>query len=413
MRDVNLDCEPTIVIGRASFGREARLPGRDWILLPLLSLLTISLLMVSLEILGRLTFHTSYGGPAPCIIRDPSMGLRGIPNSVCWEKEAESQPVEYRFNGCGHRTGVECGSKAPGTYRIVMTGSSFAMGSLVQQEGTFAALLPAELSRQTGRKIELYNEGLSWRTPLNVSLGFNDVLKAQPDVILWILTPWDMDGVVGLGLGSSSSTEAGMSRNTRDRVKKAFREKSLPKALPEILGAIHERWSDSDFGTVTQHYLYQSQSEYVKLFLTGQHVEFLKSESNSQWQTSIEKFNGYAADIEGRAKSAGVPLVAVLVPNRAQATMISMGEWPAGYDPYKLDNELRSIITRHGGIYIDILPDFRAVPNPEQYYYPIDGHPNPEGHAIISQLLAKELTGGAVQALSVAAHPQAVQVQSR
>jgi hypothetical protein len=96
----------------------------------------------------------------------------------------------------------------------------------------------------------------------------------------------------------------------------------------------------------------------------------------------------------------------VLLPNRAQAAMISMGEWPAGYDPYKLDAELRSIVTSHGGIYIDILPDFRAIPNPEQHYLPVDSHPDAGGHAIIAAMLAKELTGGAVPALKVPAQNQ-------
>jgi hypothetical protein len=79
--------------------------------------------------------------------------------------------------------------------------------------------------------------------------------------------------------------------------------------------------------------------------------------------------------------------------------MISVGEWPADYDPYKLDEEVRAIIESHGGIYIDILPDFRAVPNPERHYFPVDGHPDAAGHAMIAGMLAKELTSGAVPAL--------------
>jgi hypothetical protein len=93
--------------------------------------------------------------------------------------------------------------------------------------------------------------------------------------------------------------------------------------------------------------------------------------------------------------------------------MISMGEWPAGYDPYKLDEELRSIITSHGGIYIDILPDLRNIPNPEQHYFPVDNHPDADGDAMISGMLAKELTGGAIPARKAATLPQAAQEQSR
>ena len=133
----------------------------------------------------------------------------------------------------------------------------------------------------------------------------------------------------------------------------------------------------------------------------GHEAEYLRVEPSEPWKERLKLFESFAADIEGRAKVAGVPLVAVLLPYRAQVAMISVGKWPAGYDPYKLDEELRSIIVSHGGSYVDILPDFRGIPDPEQYYYPVDGHPNAEGHRIISGLLAKALTSGAVPSLSV------------
>jgi hypothetical protein len=67
--------------------------------------------------------------------------------------------------------------------------------------------------------------------------------------------------------------------------------------------------------------------------------------------------------------------------------------------PYKLDDELRAVIVPHGGTYVDILPDYRNMPNPEQYYFPVDHHRDAEGHGIIVSLLAKEISGGAVPAL--------------
>ena len=140
---------------------------------------------------------------------------------------------------------------------------------------------------------------------------------------------------------------------------------------------------------------------------------FLRASLDSKWQYRLEKFNSYVAEIEERARIAGVPLVAALVPNRAQAAMISMGEWPVGFDPYRLNHELRSIITSHGGTYLDILPDFRTIPNPERYYYPVDGHPDSGGHAIIAGFLAKKLSGGAVPELRAAVQPQAALEKGR
>jgi hypothetical protein len=156
------------------------------------------------------------------------------------------------------------------------------------------------------------------------------------------------------------------------------------------------------------HYLYLSQHQYLTAYLAQSDSEagFLKLQPSAVWQDRLRQFDGVAAEIEGRARAAGVPLVAVFVPNRAQAAMISLGEWPSQYDPYKIGNEVGTIIAAHGGTYVDILPDFRTVPNPEKYYLPIDGHPTAQGQALISTLLARELTSGAVPALQAVKQSQ-------
>ena len=78
------------------------------------------------------------------------------------------------------------------TYRIVMTGSSMAMGERVPLEKTFASLLPKELSARTGRSVELYNEAMAYGFARNTALRFSDVLAAKPDLILWAITPMDV-----------------------------------------------------------------------------------------------------------------------------------------------------------------------------------------------------------------------------
>jgi hypothetical protein len=142
-------------------------------------------------------------------------------------------------------------------------------------------------------------------------------------------------------------------------------------------------------------------------------VGYLKSELSAEWQKRLNEFDSNFAKIEAQARDAGVPLVVVLMPGRAHAAMISMGEWPGGFDPYKLDEELRAIITSHGGTYIDVLPDIRIVPNPELGYFPVEGHANARGNAMLSELLAKELTRGTVPALRAADQPQTAVEQHR
>ncbi len=142
-----------------------KLPKRDWFLLPALGLLTILILIASTELISRREFPKLNTMGEDCMVFDDNAtGARAIPNSECRDKLPDTELSEYHFNRCGHRTQIECGVKREGTYQIVMLGSSFATGMRVPVEKTFATLLPEELSRRTGRSIQLYNEGMPWRT---------------------------------------------------------------------------------------------------------------------------------------------------------------------------------------------------------------------------------------------------------
>ena len=395
---------------------EAKLPRRDWFLLPLISLATICLLAVLTDFVSRVEFGEGNGktGFSDCMVSDPTTGVRAIPNIVCWERGYEGELTEYRFNSCGYRADFECGPKAPGTYRIVMIGSSFVMGDRVASNKTLATLLPAELSRQTRRKIELYNEGMLWGTPHSVSLRFDKVLATQPDMILWPIGPWDIQNAsVVLPYSKSSfdkkDAQQLSSMSFADRIRFSIGSFTRDKVPPSVSADV------ARIRLALQHFLYESQSQYVKSYLLSgaDQTEFLQAQPDAEWKAQMEKLDGYAADMENRSRAAGVTFVVALIPNRAQAAMLSMGEWPAGYDPYRLDDELRTIVSSHGGTYVDILPGFRDIPNPEQYYLPVDGHQDARGHAIISGLLANALTGGAVPALKAANQPRAGSAKDR
>jgi hypothetical protein len=391
---------------------EVKLPRRDWFLLPMLSLITICLVIVSVMTIANRRFHVPISTLAGCfIMNDRSTGIRAIPNTTCSEQLPESELVEYTFNSCGHRAGVECGQKPPGNYRIVALGSSFSYGAHVEREQSFAALLPAELSRQTGRQIEIYNESMFGGWPRSVALHLHEAFGAEPDMILWTFTPSDIQ-FASLVLWSDvdpvtlpdSVIKAGFLARTWYRVKVSFTANSVQGAIAYLWNYESKVFRSSLTGVFLQNVLYASQRRYVSSYLNGpdSEVGFLRAKPSAEWRSNLEEFERNAAEIEARAKAEGVPLVAALLPNRAQTAMISMGVWPEGFDPYHLADDLRSIITRHGATYVDILPDFRSIPNPERGYLPVDGHPDAQGHAMLSAVLAKELTSGAVPALRAA-----------
>ena len=165
-----------------------------------MSLLTICFMAVSAELLSRWLYPVTQVGFQNCFAtNDPTGDAAVKPNSVCWEQIPESPlKVEYRFNRRGHRAGGELSPKPPGVYRIVLIGSSFTQGLFVPREKTFAALLPKELSMETGRKVEVYNEATGGKfrggpfPTQNSAQHFDEVLAAQPDLVLWVLTPDDV-----------------------------------------------------------------------------------------------------------------------------------------------------------------------------------------------------------------------------
>ena len=387
---------------------EAKLPRRDWILLPLLSFLTISFLAGSVELIARRMFPQSETLAEDCMVfSDPTTGPRGIPNSVCWEKIPEGELTENRFNSCGHRTGMECGRKPPGVYRIVMIGTSMALGMRVPREKTFAALLPLELSRRTGNKIELYNEAIPYRTPDIWADHFDEVLKAQPDMVLWALNPYDMSLHAPRVM---LPRELNLSFRVRawHHIKGTFAQRSFSETIQYAFH--HTRTA-----VLLLDALYSDSRQFVKssVAASDDNMGYLKDEPSWEWQERLKVLDEDVAKIEAQTKAAGVPLVVVMLPTHVQADMVTLGEWPEGLDPYKLGRELRSIVTNEGGMYIDILPDIRNKPSIQNGYYSLDPHANPLGNAILSGAMAKELTSGVIPALSIASPSKAVMEASQ
>jgi len=308
-----------------------------------------------------------------------------------------------------------------------MIGSSMAMGLFTPREKTFAALLPPKLSQIAGRKVEIYNEasGGEFRGgpfPMRGSTAqFKDVLSQTPDMVLWVATPMDVENAAFEGPSpeqmaaiqekANSPLQPGQAQNAFEKLKTALVQGTFQEKL-------RFRWDQSRTALALKHIFYgtESQQQYVESYLKNEDDSgFLRTKLGPKWQSSLATFETYAAAFESEAKQARIPFVVVLVPNRAQAAMISMGSsaWPAGYDPYKLDGEIRAIIERHGGTYVGVLPEFAKIPNPERHFFPVDGHPDTDGHAMLSDVLAKGLTSGAVPDLAGVGQPKAAREQER
>lgn len=377
--------------------REAGIdPKWDFLVLSCLSLLTILALLFALKSAGH-GFVNRQGSLQTCmIVSDPTTGWRGIPNATCAFKGIEHQLVTYSFNRCGDYTSLDCDAKTPGAYRIVLVGSSYGFGWGVQKDQSFAALLPRELSARTGRKIELYNQSMVAASTGAIARRVDEAVAAKPDMILWALSPQD------IAYNSYSPQKPTQERAIEH---KAVDPRSVDHAAPlkEELNAflsassplayIRERWGTTSFGLVLQHYLFQSRTLYVKLYLmSGDRAGFLQHQFTPAWQGKLSLLDQDMARAATAAQKAGVPLVVTLLPDRILSTVVSMNQPPAGVDGYELDQHLQAVAWRHGAVFVDVLPGFHQITNPQLLYMPVDDHPYASGHQVIANLLADDLT---------------------
>jgi hypothetical protein len=367
---------------------------RDFLWMSLLGLLTVAVICVSAELLARTRFYELHAGLSACLDdRDATKGVRGVPNTVCHEKSLESDDIEYRLDSRGYRSVAELSPKEFAAYRIVLIGSSVAMGEQTQLRSSPAALLAPRLAALTGRKVEVYNEGMAWGFARNANLRFSDAIDAQPDLILWLVTPLDVARSEGTMVRTIDTPPAG---------------KGIQRLKASVLHFIRQHGGDIVIGQVLRHYLFEHESadQYVRAALQGQTPDdesaFLMVAPGPAWRQHWTDFSGHARDMFQRARAAGIPMAVAFVPNRVQAAMISAGEWPAGYDPYAIDRTVETMVSADGGKFIELLPLYRAVPGTEHFYLALDGHPTTPGYAFLAESLARQLTAGAIPALRAA-----------
>ncbi|HEV2444313.1 MAG TPA: SGNH/GDSL hydrolase family protein, partial [Candidatus Sulfopaludibacter sp.] len=213
-----------------------------------------------------------------------------------------------------------------------------------------------------------------------------------PDLILWTLSPWDVQNVTQtqdvLPLAEVDRNGGPPPPKWR-RYLSALRSDGLGKLLLGTRSVLMMRYL-----------LYQSRSEFMHSYLmqTDESGIFAK-EAPAAWRQRWGDLDAIAKDMEEQAKAAGVPFAVTAVPDLAGALMLSSSDWAPQLDPQTFGDRIRSIAERHGGVYLDVLSAFGRAPDPERLYFVVDGHMNQDAHALLSRLLADRLTSGVFSVL--------------
>lgn len=398
---------------------DPKLPLRDWLVIPAICLVSIVGFSFFANQLAKHYYTEFEDGLDRCTaFVDHTIGDVRRPSACTYtEKTLETDPATFTLNDRGYREDSALKPKAPGTYRIVMVGASFGFGLGAPKDKTIAARLPIEIEKRTGKKVEVYNESIPGFPGgvQNITKRWDDIIAAQPDLILWQMTRWDIKADEATRPDPPDIRQKfSVSDVSRKRVADAFHSHSPKRILLSLVkfGADTARSGkqaivDSQAGFMLHSWLAHSDSQFLSTYITGADTlsGYMRTKFSPLWADHIALFEPIYREVRAKADAAHVPVAVIVWPTRAQAQQISSGEWDAAiYDPYHLTRDMGDIVHRNGGIYLDIHPLMRNEPDPSRGYIPIDGHPTPYGDVMLARQVATVLTSGVIPELSATQH---------
>jgi len=370
-----------------SVSEPASLPQRDYILVPLLSLLTILGMFGVSEIFSRLIWPAQYSDA--CNVEDPVQGLRFKPNCSVRGKIPEGPWITYRYNECGYRSDNSCRPKPPGTMRIVILGSSMSEALHVPSEEAFFSRAATKLSHLCDRRIDVQNLGVPGSSPAYADRHVQEALALNPDVVIYLVGPNDLNQQIV----PHGSTEPGTTALTT----------SSAAARPAVssLNRLEHLVIQSRTLLVAQHFIFQNRESFIRAYMMyGDKADYLRQPFTPAWQQRFADIDQTIGNIANGLHAAGVPLMIVAVPSRAEAALLSSPQLPAHVDPFAFGRQIQTIASKHGAGYVDLMGPFSRLPDAENLYYVVDGHVTSEGHKVIAEELVQKLQDGSVPAFS-------------
>ena len=324
-----------------------------------------------------------------CNVQDVTQGLRFKPNCTVRGKIPEGPWITYRYNECGYRSENSCGPKPPGTIRIAILGSSMSQALHVPYEGAFFSRAATGLSRLCDRHIDVQNLGVPGSSSCLCRSSCSGSLALNPDVVLYMFVPYDLNQQ--------------MCRKDRTSQAALRCTSSSAEVQPTVspLNRLEHLVIQSRTLLVAQHFIFQNRETFIRAYMMyGDKADYLRQPFTPVWQHRFADLDLTIGDIANRLHVAGVPLVIVAVPSRAEAALLSSPQRPAHVDPFAFGREIHTIASKHGAGYVDLMGPFSRIPNAENLYFVVDGHVTTEGHKVIAEELVQKLQDGSVPAFS-------------
>ncbi len=364
--------------------KEARLPKRDFVLLPAISLLTILTMLIASEGVCRMIWPEETRDA--CLVSDPIIHARFSPNCKSRTKVAEGPWSENSYNECGYRSLESCGPKPPGTIRVAVIGASFSYGYGSPYSDAYTTLVAKDLTRQCKRSVEFQNLGVQNVSLLDIYRRTNEALALKPDVLLLVA-----------GEGEINREMSGGELASRNGPPAAEQNGKPATGIDSLKHTVFVELKESRAALILQHFMYQDQATYANLYLAyGDKADFLRLPFSPRWQKRFSNLDVLLGDMSKKAQAASVPMVMMISPTQAQIAMANSHPW-AGVDVNAFPAKVSEIAAKHQILPVDLLPSFTARPDVDYLIYTADGHPSPQGQHVIAGVLDTQLLSSGLQ----------------
>ncbi len=351
------------------------LPRRDYLILPLLSIVTILLLFGTAEGGARILWpQREFDDCLNYSIVDP----RYRPNCTSQAKDAEDPKVTYHYNECGYRTAANCGPKRQGTARIVLLGSSNTQGQYVPYDEIFATRTGNSVARDLQRVVEIENISAPYVSPLICYRRISEVTLLEPDLVVLSLAPGDLWWKIDPELLIQSHSPSVHINQLSTAGKDFSFLPNFPEVLVNHLTAVK----------MTQHYLFQDTDFFIRVSLAGgDRLGYLQRSFAPSCEARFSDLKTLVVEMAAKLRARQIPLLVVAIPSRIEAALLNAKRRQAQLDPFAFGNRIREIAEDADATYVDLMRPFSLLPRPEDLYFPVNLHPTSEGHEAIAREL--------------------------
>jgi hypothetical protein len=348
------------------------LPPRDWLLLPLTSLITLCLMLAVGELTSRVIWPEHLQDA--CLASDQRLGTTFKANCRSMVKSTETAWIENAYNECGYRTAESCGPRAVDGFRVAVIGSSIGSGYLIPYDETFSARATEALKRRCRIPVDFQNLAVPGSGLDKALLHVEPALALKPNVLLMALAAHDLEVLGG----------------DDDRMARAAESKVSP--LYQFFMQTAVRWRSSRAVLIAQHFLYENLDTYLPLYLKhGDEADYLRPPLSVAWQRRLQLFEQEVAQIAAQTKTAGAQFMLVFIPQRPHAALLQWKQLPSDIDPGLLGRTLGDIAQRHDVRYLDLTKTLASKGGVRGLYFSVDSHPNGAASAIVADSIVAEL----------------------